>query len=123
MGRAEHASARCRALEGLLGASDAENGALRRELACRVAEVQAEVARSRASAEGARLALRQSEAAERALAQGVDVERVIATAGGGTLYARADSGAPLGWRMENADGSSAANVVLADVAARTEERR
>jgi hypothetical protein len=36
------------------------------------------------------------------------------TTGGGTLYARKNGDA---WRIENADGTSSANVVLADVEA------
>lgn len=81
MSRAEHANARVAALEQLLAASERENGALRREAATRGAEVHAEVARQRAHAEGSRLTIKQKEAAERAVASGVDIEALLAGAG------------------------------------------
>ena len=82
--RAEHAQARVTALEGLLAASEEENGALRREVQTRSAEVSAEVARQRAYAEGGRLAIKQQAAAERAAAAGVDIEALLAAEGATT---------------------------------------
>ena len=76
--RGEQAQARVIALEELLAASEGENVALRREVQARTAELQAEVAHHRALAEGSRLALRQTEAAEKAIAAGVDIDALLA---------------------------------------------
>ena len=76
---AAHATAvqnRCAALEALLAASEAENLSLRREVQTRAAERTADIARQRSQAEGARLATKQREAAERVAEAGLRVRQL-----------------------------------------------